>query len=103
MAIKLTGRVGEEDVEREFNQPEIYLGRDINDERIQNGLFIEDNYVSRVHCVIVEYGKGKYSVKDLGSKNGTFVNGHMADKETSVKSGDILGLAGIIKLKIEVI
>ena len=40
-----------------------------------NDIQIQDNYVSRSHFVLWQSGK-KFFLKDLGSVNGTFVNGH---------------------------
>jgi DNA-binding NtrC family response regulator len=39
-----------------------------------NELILQDDWVSRYHCVI-ETGASRPRVRDLGSKNGTFVNG----------------------------
>src|SRR5438477_2127157 len=48
---------------------ELSIGRDR-----QNTLAIEDRVLSRRHCAIQE-SDGKCSVRDLGSSNGTYVNG----------------------------
>lgn len=41
----------------------------------ENDIQISDDYVSRNHLVLWQSGK-KYFLKDLGSGNGTFVNGY---------------------------
>lgn len=41
----------------------------------ENDIQIRDEYVSRNHLVIWQSGR-KYLLKDLGSGNGTFVDGH---------------------------
>ena len=40
-----------------------------------NSIQLEDETVSSLHAEIVSKGGGKYLVRDLGSKNGTFVDG----------------------------
>ena len=45
--------------------------------------------ISRHHCAILT-ANGQASVKDLGSKNGTFVNEKRIEGLTSIKSGDVL-------------
>ena len=48
----------------------VYVGRSA-----QNQIKMKDGYVSGNHLKIIEKG-GRYFVQDLGSTNGTFVNGH---------------------------
>src|ERR1051325_9735356 len=48
---------------------ELSIGRDR-----QNTLAIEDRVLSRRHCAIQD-SDGKCSLRDLGSSNGTYVNG----------------------------
>jgi len=57
--------------------------------------------VSRLHCVVKKQGASAY-VLDLGSTNGTFLNGIKlpAHSETLIKHGDVLALG---KLKIQVL
>ena len=43
--------------------------------------------ISRHHCVITQEGEELF-VRDLGSSNGTFVNGQKLSGETKVKIGD---------------
>lgn len=47
--------------------------------------------VSRNHAELAGEG-GKFKVNDLGSVNGTFVNGTRVDKPTALKSGDVIHL-----------
>jgi len=49
-------------------------------------LFPEDGYVSGLHCRLV-WDKGRLTLTDLGSSNGTFVR---LREETSVQAGDVL-------------
>ena len=52
-----------------------------------------ENGVSRLHCVLSRIG-AKTFVKDLGSSNGTSLNGIQLDAnlDTAIKHGDILSL-----------
>lgn len=54
-----------------------------------------NNKISRVHCRIEHHGNGKYSITDLQSTNGTFVNGVrlQAYAARMIKNGDIVRLA----------
>lgn len=45
--------------------------------------------ISRHHCVIL-LGEGSASIRDLGSKNGTLVNGERVVGEQELKAGDVL-------------
>jgi hypothetical protein len=50
-----------------------------------------DTTVSRLHAVIERYPTG-FCVRDLGSANGTFVNGEPVRGETRLRTGDELRL-----------
>jgi DNA-binding CsgD family transcriptional regulator len=53
-----------------------------------NGLVIEDDpTVSRLHAVIEPVGQG-WCVRDLGSRNGTYVNGERILAQRAVHAGD---------------
>lgn len=58
--------------------------------------FINNHYISRNHAKI-SYMRGSYLIEDLGSKNGTKVNGLSLDKNRSVhiRGGDTIKLANI--------
>lgn len=53
-----------------------------------NNIVVNDEKVSRVHLQMVQDEGGNISVVDVGSSNGTFVNGHRIVGETRLKSGD---------------
>ena len=50
--------------------------------------------VSRVHCRLTALADGKLEVRDLGSTNGTFVNGNRVETAT-LASGDTLGVGRV--------
>jgi FHA domain len=52
-----------------------------------------DTTVSRVHAVLENFGQA-WSVRDLGSRNGTYVNGEKIAAERVLRSGDELRLGG---------
>ncbi len=54
--------------------------------------------VSRHHCVIIV--EGDYAaVRDFGSKNGTYVNGHRVRGEVTLKDGDTL-VVGVLEFTV---
>ena len=55
--------------------------------------------VSRIHCRLTA-GATEIEVVDLGSTNGTFVNGVRIRKRKTVKAGDRLGI-GRVELLVE--
>jgi hypothetical protein len=59
-----------------------------------------DKSVSGKHCEISTRG-GKFYVKDLQSKNGTYINNSKVISETEIISGNILKL-GLVEMKFEV-
>jgi pSer/pThr/pTyr-binding forkhead associated (FHA) protein len=52
-----------------------------------NDIFLDDVTVSRKHAVLVQ-ADGAFSIEDLGSLNGTFVNRRRIDAATRLESGD---------------
>ena len=49
----------------------------------------DDGTVSRLHAVVENYGSG-WAVRDLGSRNGTFINGRRVLGEQALHPGDEL-------------
>ncbi len=47
----------------------------------------QDATVSRMHALLENFGFA-WSIRDLGSRNGTYVNGHRITKERVLRSGD---------------
>lgn len=72
------------------------VGRDIT-----NNIVINDREVSRHHLRLMRGADG-YTVEDLGSTNGTFVNGKRVTGATSLKNGDMLGMGETVTLQFEV-
>lgn len=60
---------------------------------------IKSSQVSRKHCELFEK-KGLLLVKDLGSANGTYVNGQKVDGQRVLEPGDEL-MIGQVKLRVE--
>jgi CRP-like cAMP-binding protein/Fe-S-cluster-containing hydrogenase component 2 len=60
--------------------------------------FADDTQLSRNHCA-VEYRDGRYSIRDLGSTNGTFVNGNQIS-EVELQGGDVVEF-GELKLEFQ--
>jgi len=58
----------------------------------------DDPALSRLHAVIVHSGRGELLVSDVGSANGTFLNGSRVEGATLVRAGDVIEL-GSTKLK----
>lgn len=67
---------------------EMTIGRD-RDCDIQ----IEDRQVSRFHLRVIPAENGNISIRDLGSKNGTFVNGKKVIGLCKLKDGDQIKIA----------
>jgi FHA domain len=70
------------------------LGRDVN-----NAIVVEDQFVSAEHAILTFRGRAWY-VEDLGSTNGTFVNGVPVGEVTPLAYGDVLQL-GQVRLRLE--
>ena len=71
------------------------LGRDIT-----NDIVINDREASRHHLRLVRSG-GNVTIEDLGSTNGTFVNGKRVSGVTPLQNGDMVGLGETVTLGFE--
>ena len=65
-----------------------------------NDLPIPDKMLSRQHARIVRDGNGGLTIEDMGSRNGTFVNGEKLTALLPLKSGDRITVGGVT-LKVE--
>jgi hypothetical protein len=70
------------------------LGRDVN-----NSIVLEDEFVSVTHAALTYRGRAWY-VEDLGSTNGTFVNGSQVDGLAPIAFGDEIQI-GQVRLRLE--
>jgi hypothetical protein len=62
-----------------------------------NDLVFPDPELSRQHAQIIMVGN-TYTLKDLGSTNGSFVNGRRVTGSTELKDGDIVGFGEAVSL-----
>ena len=63
-----------------------------------NGVVVNDAEISRRHAQIMPQGEG-YVVEDLGSTNGTFVNGIRLNQPMSLKHGDTIEFGDTVRLR----
>jgi FHA domain-containing protein len=61
-------------------------------------IVIPDRQVSRQHARLVRTG-GTFTIEDLGSKNGTHVNGAALEGPKSLQDGDLIQIALIARLQ----
>lgn len=64
----------------------IYIGRDPG-----NDVILNHPMVSRRHARI-DYQNGRYYISDLGSSNGTFINGSRINRATQLEPGTLIGV-----------
>lgn len=60
-----------------------------------NQIVLSDNFVSRKHAQLTVSDNGQVMIKDLGSSNGTFVNGVRVN-ECHLKQGDVVKCASAL-------
>lgn len=65
-------------------EEELVIGR----QAVGAGTLGNDIEISRRHARIVAEGGGRYAIEDLGSTNGTTVNGRRIDRPTTLEAGD---------------
>jgi hypothetical protein len=75
---------------------QLTIGRDS-----ANAVAINDAEISRKHARLTFQG-GKYVIEDLGSTNGTFVNGQRLSGSFVLKSGDVVSFGEQIVLMYDV-
>lgn len=81
----------------ELNKDIITLGRDIT-----NDIVINDPEVSRHHMRLTR-GAGGFTIEDLGSTNGTFINGQRITGARPLNNGDMIGLGETVTLGYEMV
>ncbi|GAB5456556.1 MAG: hypothetical protein Hens2KO_27850 [Henriciella sp.] len=73
----------------------VSIGRDKADK------ILNDPLVSRPHCSVA-FNNDRFEIRDLGSRNGTFVNGKSIgeNNSTALKLGDTVELSRQVKLNV---
>jgi hypothetical protein len=93
--VVLASPAGEPAVGRSFDLDAITsLGRDVN-----NAIVVDDPFASSEHAVLTYRGRSWY-VEDLGSTNGTYLNGRPISTVAALGYGDELGV-GQVRLRLE--
>ncbi|HZY41933.1 MAG TPA: FHA domain-containing protein [Anaerolineae bacterium] len=96
-AFKLTIRQGPKPNQTfDLDKDVLSLGREAG-----NDLVIEDPQISRRHARLTRQGNS-YLLEDLGSTNGTFVNGSRVSTPVLLANGDLIGLADTIVLAVQI-
>ena len=78
-----------------LNKSIITIGREAG-----NDIVLESPQISRYHTRLTLQG-GVYVVEDMGSTNGTFLNGQRVLRPTPVTTGDLIGVGETILLKVQ--
>jgi predicted component of type VI protein secretion system len=79
----------------ELDQPSYMIGREAGNE-----IVIEDPQVSRRHAQLTRQGHS-YLIEDVGSTNGTYVNGKRVMAPTLLNNGDMIGLADTVIIAVQ--
>ncbi|MDR2930991.1 MAG: FHA domain-containing protein [Propionibacteriaceae bacterium] len=74
---------------------EVHIGRSEACE-----LVLDDDYVSTMHALLSHRDDGSWVLKDLGSTNGTYVNGERITTETVVGPDDVIRI-GDVQMRLE--
>jgi FHA domain len=90
---------GLETAEIVINEEEFIIGR-----RAESGCHyvIGEPFISPRHCMITTHNESSYTIRDLNTKNGTFVNGERIprDRDIIVPIGSEVGITERIKLEL---
>ncbi len=79
-----------------LDKAEMFIGRDLNNEVV-----INDAEVSRRHARLYTQGNG-YVLEDLGSTNGTFVNGQRLMGGSLLRQGDTITFGERLSMVVEI-
>jgi len=92
-SVELTVRQGPQPGQRfSLNKPVIIIGREAG-----NDVVINDPQISRRHASLTWDGR-QFIIQDLGSANGTFVNGVRLTAPQVLQPGDVIGLGSTVLL-----
>src|SRR5512137_2770968 len=96
MSFKLSVRQGPRlNLVFELDGDSYTIGREAGTE-----IVIEDPQVSRRHATLTRQGT-TYLLEDIGSTNGTYVNGKRVTAPVLLSNGDMIGLADTIVLAVQ--
>ena len=96
MSFKLSIRQGPRpNLVFELDADRYIIGREAGNE-----IVIEDPQVSRRHAQLTRQG-ASYVVEDIGSTNGTYVNGKRVTAPVLLANGDMIGLADTVVLAVQ--
>jgi pSer/pThr/pTyr-binding forkhead associated (FHA) protein len=70
------------------------IGRNVN-----STVYVEDDFVSGSHAMLTFRGRSWF-IEDLGSTNGTYVNGHRVERAVALSFGDEL-MIGRVRMRLE--
>ena len=76
---------------------QITMGREAS-----NSIAIDDRALSRSHAKLVKTGSG-YTIQDLGSTNGTYINGEVIKNPYDLKNGDKIFIGETVVIEFQVI
>jgi hypothetical protein len=97
-SVELTIRQGPQPGQRfSLNKPTITIGREVG-----NDVAINDPQMSRRHASLIWDGR-QFIIQDLGSANGTFVNGVRLTAPQVLQPGDVIGLGPTVLLGFQAI
>ena len=96
MSFKLSVRQGPRpNLIFELDQDSYTIGREAGNE-----IVLEDPQVSRRHATLTRQG-ATYLLEDIGSTNGTYVNGKRVTAPVLLSNGDTIGLADTVVLAVQ--
>ncbi len=64
-----------------------------------NTILLDDSFASNQHAMVI-LRSGQWWLEDVGSSNGTLLNGYRIEEPVVISTGDIIGL-GQVELKLE--
>ena len=96
MSFKLSVRQGPRpNLVFELDKDSYSIGREVG-----NDIVIEDPQVSRRHAQLSRQGNS-YLIEDVGSTNGTYVNGKRVTAQLLLSNGDMIGLADTVIIAVQ--